>query len=79
VRNSIFRKNSLIGRDKRDVDEKDRISVNACGYQLPSKYRKKTVEVYITKHKVFVFDIYTGEEIVEYERIDGAVRKTSRS
>jgi transposase len=67
VRNSIFRKGSLIGREKRDVDEKDRISVNACGYQLPSKYRKKTVEVYVTKHKVFVFDIYTGEEIVEYD------------
>ena len=67
VRNSIFRKDSLIGREERDVDEKDRISVNACGYQLPSKYRKKTVEVYITKHKVFVFDIYTGEEIVEYD------------
>lgn len=67
VRNSIFRKGSLIGRDTRDVDEKDRISVNACGYQLPSKYRKKTVEVYITRHKVFVFDIYTGKEIVEYD------------
>lgn len=67
VRNSIFRKDSLIGREERDVDEKDRISVNACGYQLPSKYRKKTVEVFITKHKVFVFDIYTGEEIVEYD------------
>ena len=67
VGNSIFRKNSLIGRDTRDVDDKDRISVNACGYQLPSKYRKKTVEVYVTKHKVFVFDIYTGEEIVEYD------------
>lgn len=67
VRNSIFRKDSLIGREERDVDEKDRISVNACGYQLPSKYRKKTVEVYVTKHKVFVFDIYTGEEIVEYD------------
>ena len=25
------------------------------------------VEVYVTKHKVFVFDIYTGEEIVEYD------------
>jgi len=67
VRNSIFRKDSLIGREERDVDEKDRISVNACGYQLPSKYRKKTVEVFITKHKVFVFDLFTGEEIVEYD------------
>ncbi len=67
VRNSIFRKGSLIGREERNVNEKDCISVNACGYQLPSKYRNKTVEVYVTKHKLFVFDIYTGEEIVEYE------------
>jgi len=67
VGNSIFSKGSLIGREERNVNEKDCISVNACGYQLPSKYRKKTVEVFITKHKVFVFDIYTGEEIVEYD------------
>jgi len=67
VCNSIFRKGSLIGREERDVNEKGRISVNACGYQLPSKYRNKTVEVYVTKHKLFVFDIYTGEEIVEYD------------
>jgi len=67
VGNSIFRKASLIGREERNVNEKDCISVNACGYQLPSKYRNKTVEIYVTKHKVFVFDIYTGEEIVEYE------------
>lgn len=67
VRNSIFRKGSLIGREERLVNEKDRISINACGYQLPSKYRNKTVEVYVTKHKVFIFDIYTGEEIVEYD------------
>lgn len=67
VRNSIFRKGSLIGREERAVNEKDCISVNACGYQLPSKYRNKTVEVYITRHKVFIFDIYTGEEIAEYD------------
>jgi len=67
VRNSIFRKGSLLGREERTVNEKDCISVNACGYQLPSKYRNKTVEVYVTRHKLFVFDIYTGEEIVEYE------------
>jgi transposase len=67
TRNSIFRKGSLIGREERNVNEKDCISVNASGYQLPSKYRNKTVEVYMTKHKLFVFDIYTGKEIVEYD------------
>jgi len=68
VRNSIFRKESLIGREERLVNEKACISVDACGYQLPLKYRNKTVEIYVTKHKLFVFDLYTGEEIVEYER-----------
>jgi hypothetical protein len=67
LRNSIFRKGSLVGREERTANEKDRISINACGYQLPSKYRNKTVEVYVTRHKLFVFDIYTGEEIVEYD------------
>ncbi len=67
VGNSIFRKEKLIGREERAVNEKDCISVNACGYQLPSKYRNKTVEVYVTRYKVFVFDIYTGEEIVAYD------------
>ena len=67
VQNSIFRKSSLLGREKRNVNEKDCISVNACSYQLPSKYRNKTVEVYMTRHKLFIFDIYTGEEVVEYD------------
>jgi len=67
VRNSIFRKDSLIGREERNVNEKACISVDACGYRLPSKYRNKTVEIYLTKQKLFVFDLYTGKEIVDYE------------
>jgi len=67
VQNSIFRKISLVGREERAVNEKDLISVNACSYQLPSRYRNKTVEIYMTRHKLFVFDIYTGKEIVEYD------------
>jgi len=66
--NSIFRKNSLIGREDRNVDDKGRISIHACAYQLPSKYRNKTVEVYITPHIIFVFDQFSGEEIVSYNR-----------
>jgi len=78
VRNSIFRKGSLIGREERLVNEKDCISVNACGYQLPPKYRNKTVEVYITRHKLFIFDLYTGEEIVEYDLSPIPGKKTSK-
>lgn len=67
IRNSIFRKDSLLGRDERNVNEKARISVDASSYQLPSKYRNKTVEIYLTRQKLFVFDLYTGEEIIDYE------------
>lgn len=67
VQNSIFRKISQVGREERTVNEKDCISVNACGYQLPPKYRNKIVEIYMTRHKLFIFDIYSGKEIVEYD------------
>ena len=67
VGNSIFRKETLIGREERNVSDKARISVDACEYQLPSKYRRRSVEIYVTKQKLFVFDIYTGEEIVAYD------------
>lgn len=67
VQNSIFRKNSLVGREERSVNEKDFISVNACSYQLPPRYRNKPVEIYTTRHKLFIFDIYSGKEIVEYD------------
>jgi len=67
VGNSIFRKETLIGREERNVSDKARISVDACEYQLPFKYRRRSVEIYVTKQKLFVFDIYTGKEIVEYD------------
>jgi transposase len=66
VRNSIFRKETLIGREERNVSEKARISVDACEYQLPFKYRRKSVEIYLTQQKLFVFDIYTGEQVTDY-------------
>jgi len=43
LRNSIFRKDSLLGREERTTNEKAVISVKACGYQLPPKYRNKKV------------------------------------
>jgi transposase len=66
VRNSIFRKETLIGREERNVSDKARISVGACEYQLPLRYRRRAVEVYMTQAKLFVFDVYTGEQITEY-------------
>jgi len=65
--NSIFRKNSHLGREQRIASEKAYISVGASSYQLPLKYRNRTVEIYLTKHKLFVFDLYTQKEIIAYE------------
>ena len=54
------------GGEERTANEKALISVKACNYQLPSKYRNKTVEIYTTEEELFVFDIFTGKEIVAY-------------
>ena len=67
LRNSIFRKNSHLGREQRIASEKAYISVGASSYQLPLKYRDRTVEIYLTKHQLFVFDLYTQKEIIAYE------------
>ncbi len=67
IRNSIFRKDSLADREERTVDDKCYLSLSACSYMLPLKYRNKKVEIYATKRKLFVFDILTGKEIVEYD------------
>jgi hypothetical protein len=66
LRNSIFRKDTLAGREERTANEKALISVQACAYQLPAKYRNKKVEIYTTGEELFVFDLYTGQEIVAY-------------
>jgi hypothetical protein len=66
IRNSIYRKDSLIGREERIVNENALFSVNASLYSVPTKYRNRTIDVYITNTKVFMFDPYTGKEIGEH-------------
>ena len=66
LRNSIYQKTSSLGREGRLADEKALISVNASQYALPARYRNKTVEIYKTEDRLFVFDRYTGEEIIEH-------------
>lgn len=66
LRNSIFRKDSLLGREERTANEKALISVKACNYQLPIKYKNETVEIYTTEEELFVFDLFTGQEVVAY-------------
>jgi len=67
ARNSIFRKRDHIGREERVASEKAYISVDASNYQLPLQYRNRTVEIYVTKQRLFVFDLCTGKEIIAYD------------
>jgi hypothetical protein len=68
LRNSIFRKDLLPGREERTANDKAMISVLASNYQLPFRYRNKTVEIYTTEDRLFVFDMYTGKEIISHGR-----------
>ncbi|MFH1941119.1 MAG: hypothetical protein ABIL68_03365 [bacterium] len=67
MRNSIYRKDLLPGREERTANDKALISVLASNYQLPIRYRNKTVEIYTTGDKLFVFDMYTGKEIIAHD------------
>ncbi|MHA2085788.1 MAG: IS21 family transposase [Candidatus Thorarchaeota archaeon] len=66
IRNSIYRKESLLGREERSADENCLISVSASQYSVPARYRNKQVEIYRTEGKVFIFDGHTGEQIAEH-------------
>ena len=81
LRNSIFRKDSLLGREDRTANDKALISVQASNYQLPSMYRNKIVEIYTTAEALFVFDVVTGKEIISYRLslIPGQVISTRSS
>jgi transposase len=63
IRNSIFRKDSLQGREERQADDKSLISVCGSQYSVPTKYKNKEVEIYKTEKSLFIFDIHTGGQI----------------
>jgi transposase len=65
IRNSIYRKTSLIGREKRKVI-KNYILVDSTEYSVPSAYSKEYVEIYRTEASLFIFDVNNGEQIAEH-------------
>jgi hypothetical protein len=67
VKNSIYRKDSIIGRDERSVSDNALISVNGSSYSVPSKYKNKSVEIYMTDKELFVFDPHTKKEIASHK------------
>lgn len=67
LRNSIFRREALAGREMRMVNDKCQISVQASQYGVPARYRNRRVEVYVTPKKLFIYDEYDGSEIAVYD------------
>lgn len=63
LRNSIFRKESLLAREERIVNDKSFISFTGSQYSVPTKYRNKNVDIYPSLSKLFIFDKHTGNEI----------------
>jgi hypothetical protein len=67
LKNSIFRKEDLPGRDGRIVNDKSLISVDTCSYSVPGDYRYREVEIYQTPFKLYVFNSITGKEIAVHD------------
>ena len=66
VRNSIFRKDFLAGREERIASDKSKVMVKSNTYQLPTKYKGQRVDIYVTELRLIVFDINTGAQIIDY-------------
>ena len=65
--NSIYRKDLFIGREERLVTEHSFISVNTSQYSVPNQYRNKTVEIFTTKNKLYIFDRITSKQIASHD------------
>jgi hypothetical protein len=66
VKNSIFRKDMIVGREERQVDKDCLISVGSSQYSVPAQYRNGEVDIYVTDDEVFVFDRTTAAEIAHH-------------
>ena len=66
LRNSVYRKEVTSAREVRTVNDKCRIMVDSCQYELPDNYRNREVEIYKTEERLFVFDQHKNEQIAEY-------------
>ncbi|MBW2975404.1 DDE-type integrase/transposase/recombinase [Candidatus Woesearchaeota archaeon] len=66
LKNSIYRKDQCSMREERVANEKNRISVDSCHYEIPSGYKNRIVEIYKTDTRLFVYDRHTGEEIASH-------------
>lgn len=67
LKNSIYRKYSLIDREPRKVDDNSYILYASSSYSVPVKYRNMKVEIYTANGNILIFDRITGNQIAEHE------------
>lgn len=75
VKNSIYRKNTYLGRELRTVSDKSYIMVKGVEYSTPVEYRLRRVEFYQTTDELYIFDSKTGAEIATHSIPKGGVKK----
>ena len=68
LRASMFKKDSILEREDRKVDSKSFISVDSCKYSVPISYRCKTVWIYKSETKLFIYNDLAGKEIAYHMR-----------
>ena len=66
MKNSLYRRESYLGREERMVSDKSFIMVESNEYSVPVEYRNKNVEIYKTDHELCIFDARTGKEICRH-------------
>jgi len=68
LRASLFKRDNILEREERRVDEKNLISVGSSRYSVPAAYRKKKVWIYRSKTDLIIYEDVAGKEIARHTR-----------
>jgi len=67
IKSSIFRKDRMMYREERLVNEHSYLSHASSLYSVPVQYRSRTVEIYLSNDDLMIFDPKTGEMIANHK------------
>ena len=66
LKNSIYRKDMIVGREPRQADDRSLITVGLSKYSVPAEYKNREVDIYQTDTECFVFDQDSGVQIAQH-------------
>lgn len=67
VRASLFKQDTILDRQERQVDDKSFISVAASRYSVPYEFRNKRVWIYRTGTQLIIYESLAGKEIARHQ------------